>query len=648
LGVIKITLHLKSELSNEFFYLETEASIIDAAFDVLLGRPDIKKHNLVVHFPSQFRLVDTQLRSSLAERPVNTHSAREVSPESDKRPDPSCKPKQARGNVERVLFMNVKSKEELLGDTPENFEEEWLKQPPDIATVLPALNPPEQDPLELIGFHGSPELQSALKTLCYEYRHIFSTTLRPKHANVPAMQLHVNRDEWVQKTNRRGPRPLSVKKMAALDEQINELLRLGIIKQSKAVAWSQILLVPKPNGKLRLCIDFRALNKASRGEHWPIPVIDHLLTRLGRRKPKLFAKMDFTSGFWQTIIDESVREFTAFMTYRGLYEWTRVPMGLKGAPSYFQQQMSSVLNGLLYLVCELYIDDVIVDGSDDESLLRNLRAVFQRLSDKDITVNPNKCDLGMTDTEFVGHVVDGDGKRMSAEKIQKVLNFAKPTTVKELRSFLGLVNYVRDHIRDHSKLVQPLFSMLKKTCGSGKLTSNKRECSGRTVVWGTDENVAFTAIVDAIAVCPKLYFLDEAIAGPRDIILCTDASDYGYGAYLAQKYGAGLEHERPERPIGFYSQTFTRVQLNWSVPEKEGFGIYSAILHFEHLLRDRHFILKTDHKNLTFIKDSGSPKVIRWKLAIQEYDFDIEHIEGKDNTVADFFSRVKPEAFDSP
>ena len=267
LGVIKITLHLKSELSNEFFYLNTEASIIDAAFDVLLGRPDIKKHNLVVHFPSQFRSIESQLDSTLAERPVNTHSAREVSPESNKRPDQSCKSKQARGNVERVLFMNVKSKEELLGETPEEAQEEWLKQPSDIATVLPALNPTEQDPLDLIRFHGPPELQSELRTLCEEYRHIFSTTLRPRNADVPAMKLHVNREEWIQKKNRRGPRPLSAQKMAALDEQLNELLRLGIIQPSKAQAWSQILLVPKPNGKVRLCIDFRALNACSRGEH---------------------------------------------------------------------------------------------------------------------------------------------------------------------------------------------------------------------------------------------------------------------------------------------------------------------------------------------------------------------------------------------
>jgi transposase InsO family protein len=270
------------------------------------------------------------------------------------------------------------------------------------------------------------------------------------------------------------------------------------------------------------------------------------------------------------------------------------------------------------------------------------------LSDKYITVNPIKCDFGMGEADFIGHVVDYEGKRMSREKIEKVLNFAKPMTVKELRSFLGLVNYFRDHIKDHSKIVQPLLTMLKRACGSGKLTISKRESSGKSVEWGTTQHDSYNVIVKAIADCPKLYFLDEEIAGPRDIILCTDASDYGYGAYLAQKFGEGPDNERPERPIGFFSQTFTKVQLNWSVPEKEGFGIYSAILHFEHLLRDRHFVLKTDHKNLTFIKDSGSPKVIRWKLAIQEFDFEIEHIEGKDNTVADFFSRVKPEVFSSP
>ena len=149
-------------------------------------------------------------------------------------------------------------------------------------------------------------------------------------------------------------------------------------------------------------------------------------------------------------------------------------------------------------------------------------------------------------------------------------------------------------------------------------------------------HAAYAAVVKAISICPKLYFMEE-VEKTSYTYLCTDASDYGYGAYLYQLI------DDKEKPIAFSSKTFTKDQLKWSVPEKEAYGIYHAILHFEYLLRDKKFTIKTDHKNLIYINDTGSPKVIRWKLAIMEFNFDIEHIEGIKNVVADYFSRVKPE-----
>jgi hypothetical protein len=182
--------------------------------------------------------------------------------------------------------------------------------------------------------------------------------------------------------------------------------------------------------------------------------------------------------------------------------------------------------------------------------------------------------------------------------------------------------------------------MLKAACGDANLNTKKGNNSKKPLPWNEETSVAYDKVIASVANCPKLYFLeeDERI---HPIFLQTDASEYGYGAYLFQKlYGTD------ERPVAFCSKTFTGAQMRWQVNEKEAFGIYHAIIHFEYLLRDKKFTLQTDHQNLTYISDSCSHKVIRWKIAIMEFNFDCEHIKGVDNSVADYFSRLKPRTTD--
>src|SRR5262249_5833500 len=156
--------------------------------------------------------------------------------------------------------------------------------------------------------------------------------------------------------------------------------------------------------------------------------------------------------------------------------------------------------------------------------LSNLEAVFQRLSEKGITLNPKKCSFGMDETDFVGHTIDKEGRRMSQDKIDKVLKLSKPTAVKELRSFLGLVNYFRDHIDHHSERVRPLFELLKKACGSEDLNSKKGRSSQKKLPWTETANHAFDLMVQAVANCPKLYYMEED-EKRHPIFLHTDASD---------------------------------------------------------------------------------------------------------------------------
>ena len=470
---------------------------------------------------------------------------------------------------------------------------------------------------------GTTELQSDIKDLLVEFSDIFRKDVSPKPADVPSMDVKVDKTKWNTLKGNMGvsPRVQSRDKNNEIQTQVEKMLELGVIQRSNANRYSQVLLVPKPNNKWRFCIDYQPLNACCEGDGWNLPNIQQMLQRLGSHKPKLFAVMDLTSGYHQAPINVSSRVFTAFITFMGIFEWLRVPMGLKGAASYFQKVLATVvLIGLLYYVCELYIDDIIVHAQDAESFLSRLRQVFERLRKHNITLNPEKCKFGLQSVEYVGHTIDETGLSFSTEKLDEVLAISPPTFAKELRSFLGLASYFRDHIQNLATIAKPLQDMI--------VDYEKK----RKLIWTHEAEEAFKKVKEAIKSCPKLFFMDDH----APVFLHTDASDYGIGAYLFQII------DGCEQPIAFMSKTLSAEEIKWSTIEKECYAIVFALRKFEYLLRDKHFTLRTDHANLTYVNDPPSPKVRRWKIAIQEYDFDLEYIEGEKNVVADGFSRLLP------
>lgn len=348
-----------------------------------------------------------------------------------------------------------------------------------------------------------------------------------------------------------------------------------------------------------------------------------MLQRIGMKKARFFAVMDLTMGFYQAPLHKDSRRYTTFSTWMGTYEWQRVAMGLKGAPSWFQQQLETkVLAGLIHNICEIYIDDIIIYADTYEEYLANIEAVLARFKQFNITVSPKKCKFLMSSIEYVGHIINHEGISFSQEAKQKTLDFAIPTTTGQLKQFVGMAEYFHSHVRYFAKLARPLHQLLH---GYTKRTAT-------TKLHMSEEDIAtFKSLQSAIDNCQQLHFP----VPDREIFLETDASDYGIGAYLYQKDKDGKQY-----PIAFISKNLAGAQLNWSVPEKEAFGIFYALQRLEHLLRDVHFVLKTDHKNLTYINFGNSAKIMRWKLMIQEYDFDIEHVAGEDNVVADALSRL--------
>lgn len=224
----------------------------------------------------------------------------------------------------------------------------------------------------------------------------------------------------------------------------------------------------------------------------------------------------------------------------------------------------------------------------------------------------------MASVEYVGHVISAHGITFSDEKRGKVLEFPLPRTQKDLQAFLGLTNYFRDHVPDMTSYEKPLRELMDMT------QKNK------TLTWHADAEKAFYTARDLVARCPALFFVNEN----APIVVMTDASDYGVGAYIYQII------DGKEYPIVFFSRALHGAELNWATIEKEAFAIFLTLTKFSHLLRDNKFLLRTDHKNLTYINAGSSQKVKRWGVALQEFDFNIEHVPGKDNFVADSFSRL--------
>ena len=455
----------------------------------------------------------------------------------------------------------------------------------------------------------------------HKHRDRFAVKVGKLPARIPPFEINVKDNEWASEKHRNErPRPQSVAKQIAISKFIQKALADGIIRPSNAEYFSQVLLTPKANGDWRFCVDYRRLNALTKGHHgWPLPNIESMLLRLGSHKAKYFATLDYTSGYHQAELSEASRKYTAFCIDGGVYEWCRVPMGPKGAPSYFQYQMqNTVFKGLTPKLLEIYIDDLITWGNSVKELTDKLDSIFDTLRKWNLTVNPEKCKFGLKKIEYVGHMIDEEGMTFSEKKLNHVGDFELPNNQKKMKSFLGLVSYFRNHVHHITEEVQPLQGMVRNYKPRQRLK------------WTPDLIDRFNKVKQAVIDCPKLYFPQPGLP----IHVQTDASDYGIGAYLFQR---GTDNQ--ERPLGFISKTLNDVQRRWSTFEKEAYAIFYALKKWDHHLRDVHFTLETDHKNLLYLNKEASKKVQRWKLEIQEYDFTVKHIPGKFNVVADGMSR---------
>lgn len=410
------------------------------------------------------------------------------------------------------------------------------------------------------------------------------------------------------------PRRQSDAISAFIDDTVARQLSLGHIVPSTSPVAAPVVVSRPPNRAMRLCIDYQHVNSCTKSMKYPLPNLKGIIDRM--KGYAYYATLDLRKGYHQVLMDPQSRYLTAFVTSKGQYEYTRVPFGLKNAPAYFQHALSCiVLAGLVNVICEVYIDDIVVYGNDMSELAQRVRLVMERLREYRLRLNREKCRFGLPEIEYLGYHVSARGIRLSDSKKQGLLALAAPCNPSQLRSFLGLANYFRDFIPQYSSRAAYLY----------RLAAPRAK-----FVWDDVAQSAFEDIKSAVSHAPMLHHIDYGLP----IVLRTDASTMGVGAVLLN-----IAPDGSERIIAFLSQRFSDTATRWSTLDQEGYAIFFGVKGFSHYVRGHWFILDTDHNNLRYIQQATEGKVARWRLLLQEYDFIVRHIAGESNVVADCLSR---------
>ncbi len=401
----------------------------------------------------------------------------------------------------------------------------------------------------------------------------------------------------------------------AIEEEIQQMLKLGVIEPSRSPWSSPIVLVPKPDGTLRFCNDFRRLNEVSEFDGYPMPRVDELLDRLGRAR--YISTLDLTKGYWQVPLTDSAKPKTAFSTPSGHWQYRTLPFGLHGAPATFQRLMDIILRPHQQYAAA-YLDDVVIHSERWEDHLDRLRRVLMDLQRAGLTANPRKCHLALFEAKYLGFQVGRGLIKPQQKKVEAVHAAPRPTTKTRVRAFLGLAGYYRCFIPNFSSLAAPLTDLTRKG-------------QPERVVWSPDAEEAFRRVKHALTEEPVLRAPDFGCP----FLLQTDASETGLGAVLSQV------QEGEEHPVLYISRKLTKAERNYATVEREALAIKWAVLELRYYLLGRKFTLLTDHAPLQWMakaKDTNA-RVTRWFLALQDFCFVVRHRAGASNANADGLSR---------
>ena len=411
------------------------------------------------------------------------------------------------------------------------------------------------------------------------------------------------------------PYRVSPMKKELLDKEVQYMLKNDIIEESQSNWSSPCILVPKHDGGFRFCTDFRKVNDKTKSDTFPIPRIADCIDQIGNAK--FVSTFDMLKGYWQVPLTQRAREISAFVTPSGLYQYKVMPFGMKNAPATFQRMVNKLVRDIDG--CEGYIDDVVIFSDNWSDHIRQIECFLQIMREAKLTINLMKSEFGKATVKYLGHIVGQGQVRPLDAKIQTIVKYPIPTSRKELARFLGMAGYYRNFCLNFSDIAAPLTNLLSKKV---------------KFVWTHDCQLAFDKVKLLLQKSPVLKSPDYE----KPFKLIIDSSDVGTGSVLVQEASDGLDH-----PVSYFSKKFLKYQKNYSVVEKETLGLVLALEHFDVYLGSTPFKIKvyTDHNPLTFLKTmkNKNQRLVRWSLALQEYNLEIQHIPGSENVVADALSR---------